>query len=195
MSADEVLSKALRYREYWGEEGGITVSGGEPLLQLEFLTELFEKAKAQGVDTCIDTAAGPFTRDEPWFGRFRRLMRVTDRLLLDIKHIDPSAHRALTGKDNANVLDCARWLSEIGKPVWIRHVLVPGVTSDTASLQKLGSFVKALRHVEKVEVLPYHALGAAKWRALGLSYGLEGVESPSEDLLAQARRIIGNGLS
>ena len=193
LTADEVLAKALRYRAYWGEEGGITVSGGEPLLQLEFLTELFEKAKAKGVDTCIDTAAGPFTREEPWFGRFRRLLEVTDLLLLDLKHIDPVAHRELTGADNANVLDCAKFLSEIGKPVWIRHVLVPGVNTEEGSLTKLGAFIRTLANVKRVEVLPYHALGVAKWKALGLPYALEGVRAPSAEELSSAERILSDG--
>ena len=190
MTADEVLAKALRYREYWGADGGITVSGGEPLLQLEFLTELFEKAKAKGVNTCIDTAAGPFTREEPWFGQFRRLMAVTDLLLLDLKHIDPAAHRELTGADNANVLDCAKFLSEIDKPVWIRHVLVPGVTSDEMSLRRLGAFVRTLGNVKKVEVLPYHTLGVAKWQTLNIPYALVGVKPPADELVALARRLL-----
>ena len=190
MTADEVLAKALRYREYWGTEGGITVSGGEPLLQLEFLTELFEKAKQKGVNTCIDTAAGPFTREEPWFGKFRKLMDVTDLLLLDLKHIDPAAHRELTGADNANVLDCAKYLSEIGKPVWIRHVLVPGVTTDGHSLTKLGAFIKTLTNVKRVEVLPYHALGVSKWTALGIPYALTDVEPPTDGQRVLAERIL-----
>ena len=190
MSADEVLAKALRYREYWGAEGGITVSGGEPLLQLEFLTELFGKAKQKGVNTCIDTAAGPFTREEPWFGSFRKLMGVTDLLLLDLKHIDPAAHKELTGAGNANVLDCAKYLSEIGKPVWIRHVLVPGINTDEPSLTKLGSFIKRLTNVKKVEVLPYHSLGVPKWTALGIPYALADVESPTASQLALARRLL-----
>ena len=190
MTADEVLAKALRYREYWGEDGGITVSGGEPLRQLEFLTELFEKAKAKGVNTCIDTAAGPFTRDEPWFSAFKKLLEVTDLVLLDLKHIDPKAHRELTGADNANVLDCARFLSDAGKPVWIRHVLVPGVTMDEPSLEKLGAFIRTLSNVKRVEVLPYHTLGVAKWQSLGLPYALEGVPPPSAEQLALAERLL-----
>ena len=190
MSAEEVLAKSLRYRAYWGEEGGLTVSGGEPLLQLEFLTELFEQAKAQGVSTCIDTAAGPFTRDKPWFDRFRRLMRVTDLILLDLKHIDPVAHLELTGAENANVLDCAKFLAEIGKPVWIRHVLVPGINTDGLSLARLGAFVRTLSNVKRVEVLPYHALGVAKWKSLGLPYALEGVMPPSAEQRAFAEGLL-----
>lgn len=190
MSAGEVLEKALRYREYWGETGGITVSGGEPLLQLDFLIELFERTKAKGVNTCLDTAAGPFTREPTWLARFRRLMSATDLVLLDLKHIDTAAHRDLTGADNANVLDAAKYLSEIGTPVWIRHVLVPGVTDDADALTRLGAFIRTLGNVRKVEVLPYHTLGVAKWKALGLDYSLEGVKPPSEASLALARRIL-----
>ena len=195
MTADEVLAKALRYRAYWGEEGGITVSGGEPLLQLEFLTELFEKAKAKGVNTCIDTAAGPFTREEPWLGQFRRLMEVTDLVLLDLKHIDPQAHRDLTGADNANVLDCAKFLSEIGKSVWIRHVLVPGINTDEQSLSELGAFIRTLANVKRIEVLPYHTLGVSKWKSLGLPYALEGVPAPSDDQRIRAEDLLGQRLA
>ncbi len=191
MTADEVLKKALRYQAYWGAEGGITVSGGEPLKQLDFLTELFELAKQKGVNTCIDTAAGPFTREEPWFGKFRRLMDATDLLLLDLKHIDPAAHRELTGADNANVLDCARFLSEIGKSVWIRHVLVPGINTDEPSLTKLGAFIRTLTNVRRVEVLPYHTLGVAKWQALGLAYALAGTRAPTAEEVACAARAVG----
>ena len=191
MSADEVLAKALRYREYWGAEGGTTVSGGEPLLQLEFLTELFEKAKAKGVNTCIDTAGGPFKRDEPWLGQFRGLMDVTDLVLLDLKLIDSAAHRLLTGVFNENILDCARYLDEIGKDVWIRHVLVPGVTDGVGRLRRLGAFIRTLDNVRRVEVLPYHTLGVGKWRDLGLAYALEGVSAPTPESLSSARRILG----
>ena len=190
MSADEVLEKALRYRAYWGEDGGITVSGGEPLLQLDFLLELFARAKAVGVSTCIDTAAGPFTRERPWFDAFRRLMDLTDLLLLDLKHADSAAHRDLTGADNASVLDCARYLSEISKPVWIRHVLVPGVTSGSAALARLAAFIKTLTNVRRVEVLPYHTMGLGKWRDLGLAYALEGVPPPTAEELANARKVL-----
>lgn len=120
-TADELLNQAERYRPYWGPEGGITVSGGEPLLQLDFLLELFQKAKARGIGTCIDTAGQPFTREEPFFGKFQQLMELTDILLMDIKHIDPAAHKKLTGKDNANIVDLFHYLAEIGKPIWVRQ--------------------------------------------------------------------------
>ncbi len=190
-TADELLAQALRYRPYWGTEGGITVSGGEPLLQLPFLTDLFRKAKAAGVHTALDTAGQPFTREEPFFSRFCALMEATDLVLLDIKHIDPDAHRALTGRGNENILDLARCLDELGKPVWVRHVLVPGRTDDEGALRRLRACLDTLGNVERVEVLPYHTLGAFKWRALGLDYPLEGVQPPTPERVENARRLLG----
>ncbi len=185
-SADEVLKKALRYRNYWKKDGGITVSGGEPLLQIDFLTELFKKAKAEGVNTVIDTAGNPFTREEPFFSKFNELMKYTDLLMLDIKEINPERHKALTGFDNANILDMARYLSEIEKPVWIRHVLVPGHTDFDEDLDALGEFIDSLQNVERVEVLPYHTLGKFKWENLGIKYTLEDVSPPTEERIKNA---------
>ena len=107
-TADQLLEQALRYRSYWGKTGGITVSGGEALLQIDFMIDLFRKAKALGINTCLDTAAQPFTRNEPFFAKFEELMRYTDLVLLDIKHIDPEGHKRLTGWGHENILDCAR---------------------------------------------------------------------------------------
>lgn len=191
VTAEELFARALRYRSYWGKSGGITVSGGEPLIQLDFVTELFRLAKAEGINTALDTAGGPFTRNEPFFGKFAGLMEVTDLVLLDIKHIDSEAHKRLTGRDNKNVLELARYLSDIGKPVWIRHVLVPGLTDDEESLTRLRAFLDTLKNLERVEVLPYHSLGAYKWKALGLDYPLEGVEPPSKEAVQRAREILG----
>ena len=185
-SADEVLKKALRYRNYWKKDGGITVSGGEPLLQIDFLTELLKKAKAEGVNTVIDTAGNPFTREEPFFSKFNELMKYTDLLMLDIKEINPERHKALTGFDNANILDMARYLSEIEKPVWIRHVLVPGHTDFDEDLDALGEFIGSLQNVERVEVLPYHTLGKFKWENLGIKYTLEDVSPPTEERIKNA---------
>ncbi len=180
----EVLDRAIRYREYWGEKGGITVSGGEPMLQAPFVAELFKKCHDLGVNTCIDTCAGVFSREN---ADIRRLLDLTDTVLLDIKHIDPVKHRELTGADLAPVLDCAKYLAEIGKPVWLRHVLVPGWTDSEADLDRLAAFVRPLSNIERVDILPYHTMGVEKWRALGLAYPLEGVEPPSEESLALAR--------
>ena len=136
-TTEELLKKAVRYRAYWGEEGGITVTGGEPLLQIDFLLELFRKAKEQGIHTTIDTSGSPFTREEPFFGKLQELMKYTDLVMLDIKHINGEKHKALTGQENENILDFARYLDEIKKPVWIRHVLVPERTDDDEYFQIL----------------------------------------------------------
>ena len=189
-SVDDVLSQALRYRSYWGEKGGITVSGGEALLQIQPLTELFHKAKDLGINTCLDTSAQPFSRKDGRFSAFEALMKYTDLVLLDIKHIDNDAHKRLTGWENENILDCARYLSDIHKPVWIRHVLVPGINDDDESLHKLRSFIDTLSNVERVEVLPYHDLGVYKWEQLGIRYKLTDVKPPTEESVLHARKIL-----
>ena len=189
-TAEELLDKAERYRSYWGKEGGITVSGGEPLLQIDFLLDLFTKAKARGIHTCIDTAMQPFTREEPFFSKFEALMKVTDLLLVDIKHIDPQMHRKLTGVPNDNILDGFRYLSEIEKPIWVRHVLVPEWTDRDDYLMKTREFLDTLSNVKRVDVLPYHTLGVFKWKALGIPYRLEGIDPPSEERIENARRIL-----
>ena len=190
-TADELLNKAVKYRSYWGEEGGITVSGGEPLLQIDFLIELFEKAKAMGINTTLDTSGNPFTREEPFFSKFERLMKSTDLVLLDIKHIDDEQHEILTEQSNKNVLDLARYLSDINKPVWIRHVLVPERSDKDEYLIHLREFIDTLQNVQKVEVLPYHTLGVYKWKELGYEYKLEGIEPPTKERVENAKKILG----
>ena len=191
MNADEILEKALRYKSYWKADGGITVSGGEPLLHIDFLTDLFKKAKKLGVNTCIDTAGNPFTREEPFFQKFNELMQYTDLLLLDIKEINPERHKVITGADNANILDMARYLSEINKPVWIRHVLVPETTDFDEDLDKLGAFIKTLSNVERTEILPYHTLGRFKWDELGIKYRLDGISPPTKERIENAKHRLG----
>lgn len=188
--AKDVLQQALRYRSYWRGGGGITVSGGEPLLQIDFLLELFEEAKKQGIHTVIDTCGQPFTREEPFFSKFKALMTNTDLVLLDIKHIDSEQHRTLTGWGNENILDMARWLSSIGKPVWIRHVLVPQRNDSDEDLRRLDAFVRTLSNVERFEVLPYHTLGVYKWKELGIPYPLEGIDPPTEEQIAHANELL-----
>ena len=190
MEADELLDKAERYRSYWREDGGITVSGGEALLQIDFMIELFIKAKQRGINTVLDTSAQPFSRREPFFTKFKELMKHTDLVLLDLKHIDDEQHQLLTGHSNKNILDCAEYLSEIGKPVCIRHVLVPGITDDDRYLHRTAQFIGTLKNVQKIEVLPYHSLGAYKWKELGMEYSLEGVESPTPERVKNAQDIL-----
>ena len=190
VSADELIKKALRYKAYWGDKGGITVSGGEPLLQLDFLLELCEKAPGQGINIAIDTSGKPFTKSEPYISKFNALLNVSDLFLLDIKHIDDIEHKNLTGFGNENILELARYLSERGFPVWIRHVLVPGITDDDFTLHKLHKFISTLKNVERVEVLPYHSLGQFKYDKLGMEYPLDGLQSPSKESIINAKRIL-----
>lgn len=187
-TADELIQKALKYRAYWGSKGGITVSGGEPLLQIDFLTELFKKAKEEGIHTTLDTSGNPFTREEPFFNKFRELMQYTDLILLDIKHIDEKQHEILTGQSNTNILELAGYLSEIKKPVWIRHVLVPERNDEDEYLDRLHDFISGLENVERVEVLPYHTLGTYKWKELGLKYPLEGIDPPTKERIKNAEQ-------
>ncbi|MBR3279278.1 MAG: radical SAM protein [Lachnospiraceae bacterium] len=190
MTVKEILDKAERFRSYWRETGGITVSGGEALLQIDFLTDLFEEAKRRGISTVLDTAAQPFTRTEPFFSKFERLMKSMDLILLDIKHIDDAKHRYLTGCPNVNILDCARYLHDIGKPVWIRYVLVPGYNDSDEDLTRTYDFIRTLRNVRRVEVLPYHTLGVFKWEEMGIPYTLRGVDPPTEESVMRARKIL-----
>ena len=189
-TADDLIEQALRYKSYWGKKGGITVSGGEPLVQIDFLIELCKKAKENGIHVTIDTSGQLFTREGVFFEKFNELMKYVDLLLFDIKHIDSEKHKWLTGKSNESILDCARYLSEINKPVWIRHVLVPGVNDSDEYLTSLRKFIDTLHNVEKVEILPYHTLGLFKWEELGIEYGLKGVEPPTAESVAHAKEIL-----
>lgn len=190
MTPQEVLKTAMRYKAYWKQTGGITVSGGEALLQIDFVTELFKLAKEKGVNTCLDTSGNPFTVEEPFFGKFNELMKYTDLFMLDIKHIDDEEHKKLTGQTNKNILDMAQYLSKNGKKMWIRHVLVAGITTDERYLKQIREFIDTLKTVDRVEVLPYHTLGVFKWKELGIPYQLEGVEPPTEEQIECAKRIL-----
>ena len=187
---EEMFREALRYRPYWKERGGITVSGGEPLLQLEFVTELFRLAKEKGVNTVIDTAGEPFTYDEPFFSAFETLLPLSDLFLLDLKQIDDAKHRALTGTSNESALALARFLSERGKRMWIRHVLVPGWTTGEEDLGRLSEFIAGLKTVDRVEVLPYHAMARHKYEELRLPYRLGDTPAPTAEEIASAEEIL-----
>lgn len=189
-TAEELLSEAESCKEYWGKKGGITVSGGEPLLQIDFLLELFTKAKERNINTCIDTAGGPFTKQGEWFKTFQKLMDVTDTLLMDIKHINEQKHIKLTGQSSKNIVEMFRYLDEIKKPIWIRHVLTPGITDNDEYLTQTRDFIRTLHNVYRVEILPYHGLGAIKYKDLGLDYVLKDTESPTEERVLNARKIL-----
>lgn len=186
----DVLKEALSCRSYWGKKGGITVSGGEPLLQIDFLIELFTLAKKEGVNTCIDTAGEPFTKEGEWFEKFKKLMEVTDILLMDIKHINEEEHVKLTGKTEKNIREMFAYLDEIQKPIWIRHVLVPGITDNDEYLTQTRDFIRTLSNVYRVEILPYHNLAISKYRDMGIKYALEDTQMPSAERIENARKIL-----
>ena len=186
----QLFDKVWRFRSYWKNNGGITVSGGEPLLQIDFLTEFFKIAKKNKVHTAIDTAGQPFRRDEQWLEKFDKLMELTDLVILDLKDWEEENHKKLTGMTNENIKDMARYLSDIGKPMWIRHVLVPGLTDDEQGLKNMSDFISTLKTVEKVEILPYHAFGIPSWEKLGLNYELKDAVAPTEEEIARAEEIL-----
>ena len=194
VTADEILKRALRFKPYWGKDGGITIGGGEPLLQIDFVIELFKKAKELGINTCIDTAGNPFTKEKPFFSKFEELMKYTNLLLLDLKEINPARHKDLTGFDNSNIIEMAKYLSEINKPVWIRHVLVPEHSDFDEDLDALGDFIDTLSNVDRVEILPYHTLGKFKWENLGIPYTLENISPPSAERIENAKNRIHAGI-
>ena len=191
-AAEEVARQALRYKNYFGPNGGVTVTGGEPLLQIDFVIELFTILKEKGIHTCIDTSGWTFVEDnETSVEKHKALLKVTDLFLLDIKHIDDKEHVVLTGQSNRNTLAFAKFLSENKKATWIRHVLVPGITDSDGQLERLKAFIDTLESVEKVEVLPYHTMGIVKYEKLGMEYPLKDLAAPTKESVARARQILG----
>ena len=189
-TAEAVFKEILKYKNYI-KSGGVTVSGGEPLLQAEFIAELFRLLKAEGIHTALDTSGVTFDKDNPQsVEKHLSVLRYTDLVLLDIKHIDEDEHKALTGFSNKRTLDFAQFLSENGKKMWIRHVLVPDITDKDEYLQKLKQFISGLKTVERVEVLPYHTMGEVKYEKLGLPYPLKGVQPPAKQRIEKAKNIL-----
>ena len=157
---------------------------------MDFVIELFEIAKRHGVHTALDTSGAPFRNSTKYLEKFQKLMSVTDLFILDIKEMNRERHMALTGQDNQNILELARYLSDHGKAMWIRHVLVPGITDSEEDLQALAGFLNTLKTVEKREILPYHTLGIYKWENLGLEYSLKEILSPTPQEVQRAEKII-----
>lgn len=192
MSAQEVFKKVLPYKDYWRDNGGVTVSGGEPLLQIDFLIELFTLLKKEGVETAVDTAGNPFNPDDPIFmEKFDKLLSVTDLFLMDVKEIDEEKHKALTGWGNSNIKAMFEYLKNHNKDMWIRYVLVPDLTDDEEDLKKTGEFLASIPTIRRVEVLPYHSLGVMKWDQLGIPYTLRETKGPSKELVAKAKELLG----
>ena len=167
----ELMAKMLRNVAFY-QTGGITATGGEPLLQLDFLIELFTLAKENSIHTCLDTSGITFHKAPAYLEKIDRLLAVTDLVMLDIKHASDAAHQALTGCSNTPVLAFAEYLNEKGIAMRVRHVLVPGYTDSEADLATLGRLLQRFSNLEKIEVLPYHTLGKAKYENLGMPYPL-----------------------
>lgn len=183
-TADEIVEKVLHYKEYMGEHGGVTVSGGEPLVQLEFVIELFKRLKKYGIHTALDTSGFIDTNN------LKDLLDYTDLVILDLKQMDDDSHKDLIGVSNEKILKFAKYLSDNNVPMWIRHVLVPGITDDERHLTRMKEFIQKLKSVEKVEVLGYHWLGKEKWELMGEKHPLEGVPEASEQDISRAEEIL-----
>lgn len=185
-SLDDIFEKIMKYKNYIYPNGGVTVTGGEPLLQVKFLIELFEKLKKENIHTCIDTSGMVALTDD-----IKKLLSLTDLVLLDIKHIDSEKCKNLVGFNNERELTFARYLSDNNIHMWIRQVLVPGYTDDEQDLLKLKDFISSLNTVDKVEILPYHDMGRYKWEKLGLKYELDGVRVANDDDVKRAKNLLG----
>ena len=185
-SLDEIFTKVIRYKNYICPNGGVTVTGGEPLLQVKFLVELFKKLKEENIHTCIDTSGMVSITDD-----IKELLSYTDLVLLDIKHIDDNKCRDLVGKSNKLELEFAKYLSDNNIKMWIRQVIVPGYTDNKEDLLKLKDFIGSLKTVEKLELLPYHNIGEFKWKKLGLKYPLEGIRQATDEDIKKAKEILG----
>lgn len=188
-SVDDIVNEILKYKNYY-KNGGVTISGGEPLLQIDFVIEIFKKLKKYNMHTAIDTSGITFNENQ--IEKFDELNKYTDLYLLDIKEIDDKKHLDLTGKSNKNILAFAQYLSKNNKKVWIRHVIVPTINLDKDDLIKTREFIDTLNNVERVDVLPYHTLGVHKYKELGLKYPLEGVRTPTSEEIKFAKEILGD---
>ena len=185
-SLNDIFEKIKRYKNYMMlSGGGVTVTGGEPLLQVKFLIELFKKLKKEGIHTCIDTSGIVAITDD-----IKELLQYTDLVLLDIKHIDDEKCKKLVGVSNKRELEFAQYLSDNNIKIWIRQVVVPGYTDDEQDLKKLKKFIDSLKTVEKVQILPYHNMGKFKWEKLGSKYELEDVRPANQDDVERVKTIL-----
>ncbi len=187
MSVEEILNKYDKVKEFL-KNGGLTATGGEPMLQIDFLIELFKKAKEKNIHTTLDTSGITFNKNNTQ--KIDELLNYTDLVMLDIKHIDPVEHNKLTGHTNANILDFARYLSDKKIPTWIRHVVVPQITYNKTYLQKLGQFLSTLNNIKALDVLPYHDLAIAKYENLKKVYPLKNIPPLTKEQAISARNTI-----
>lgn len=191
VTAEELMKEYDSYKEFL-KTGGITATGGEPLAQPEFLAELFSLAKSKGVHTCLDTSAGVYSPAE--HSKIDEVLKYTDLVMLDIKHIDPDGHKKLTGMGNSHILAFAEHIRDLGIPVWIRHVVVPGITDKYDELFRLGEYLSTLKNVKALDVLPYHDMAKPKYAELGIDYPLPDTPPLSKEAAIRAREIIISGI-
>lgn len=194
ITVDELIEEFNKNRSFYSK-GGITVSGGEPLLQADFLIELFKRAKEEAIHTCIDTSGITYNPDnKEYTDKLNELMKYTDLVMLDIKHINNEKHKKLTGKDNKNILGFAKFLEEKNIPLWIRHVIVEGYTDDEQDLISLGKFIGGLKNLKALDVIPYHNMGEVKYKELGIEYPLEGMKALTVQKAQNAKKYILEGV-
>ncbi len=191
VTAEELLAEYDSYKEFL-KSGGITATGGEPLAQADFLTELFSLARLRGIHTCLDTSGAVFTADS--HEKIDRVLDYTDLVMLDIKHIDSAAHKKLTGQGNENILAFAEYVSSRKIPLWIRHVVVPGITDGEDELFRLGEYISRLKSLKALDVLPYHDMGKSKYTELGIKYPLDSIPPLPKEEAVRARNIIMSGI-
>ncbi len=196
MMSPEYIFEQYKRNEPFYKNGGITVTGGEPLMQVDFLISLFTICKEHGVHTCIDSSGIAYKKDSnpEWLEKLDKLMTLTDLVMLDIKHIDPEKHIELTGQPNDGILAFAEYLSEKNVDTWIRHVIVPGITDDDEYLYKLGYFIGGLKSLKALDALPYHTMGKVKYEKLGMEYKLADVPALNQDVLVQKKAVILDGI-
>lgn len=190
MTVDEILNKYEGVKEFL-KKGGLTVTGGEPLIQIDFVTQLFKAAKEKFIHTALDTSGITFNRSNT--DKIDKLLSYTDLVLLDIKHIDDNEHKKLTGHSNKNILDFAMYLSEKNIPVWIRHVVVPTITYNEAYLKALGNFLSKLKNIKALDVLPYHDMALPKYENMGIDYPLKTLSPLTKEEGINARNLIMEG--
>ncbi len=193
ITVEEVIDEIKKNIAFY-KKGGITVSGGEPLLQIDFLTELFKRCKGEKIHTCIDTSGITFKNEKEYLSKLEALLENTDLVMLDIKHINTSNHKILTGWGNENILDFAKYLEGKRIPLWVRHVIVPGYTDRKEELVQLGEFIGTLRNLKGLDVLPYHTMGVSKYKEMNIPYRLEGIEPLSQTDAVKAKEYILYGI-
>ena len=195
MDTDEIIAAYKRNEMFYSNGGGLTVTGGEPLMQIDFVTELFQKAKEKNIHTCLDTSGIAYNENNPDFiAKLDKLMEVTDLIMLDIKHIDPEKHKELTSQPNDQILKFAEYTSAKNVPLWIRHVVVPTITDEEEYLFKLGYFIGGLSNLKALDILPYHTMGKPKYDKLGMEYPLKDIPAMDKDVAINLKKIVINGL-